>query len=209
MFVSIDVMIATFPLHLDKRMMGGTATHEAVLLSMLNHSEEAFLQAFDEYADGLFRHACFRVKRRDRATDITQDTFIKAWDHVRKGGEVTHWKAFLYRVLHNLIIDEYRRIKEASLDAIIEAPDSAAEHLLKTGGRSEVESKLNDHLLIEQMRKHIDALPETYRTVITLRYVNDLSPKEIAEILKISENVASVRVHRGITKLKKLCNFSD
>ena len=189
----------------NKRMIRETVLYETAFFSMIRNYEQAFLEAFDEHAGALFRHACFRLKRRDRATDITQDTFIKAWDYVRGGGEITHWKAFLYRVLHNLIIDEYRSVKEVSLDALAETNEVRAEQLLKTGGKNEIESHLNDQMLLEQIRTHIDALPETYRTAITLRYLEGFTPKEIAQVLEVSENVVSVRIHRGVAQLKKLC----
>ena len=49
-----------------------------------------------------------------------QDTFCKSWDYIQKGGEVRNYKPFLYRILNNLIIDEYRKKKSVSLDEILE-----------------------------------------------------------------------------------------
>lgn len=176
---------------------------------MARPHEQEYLDAFDEYSDGLFRHACFRVKSRERAEDLAQDSFIKAWDYVRDGGEVTHWKAFLYRILNNLIIDEYRRKKETSLDALVEAAPGHSENLLKTDGRAAVENEIDDTLLLEKVRAQIEVLPESYRVAVTLRYIDGFSPKEIAQVLNVSENVASVRVHRGVAELKKLCDYRD
>ena len=76
---------------------------------MESREEKLFLEAFDTHADSLFRHACFRLSDRERARDLVQDTFLKAWDYLRGGGEIQNIKSFLYRILHNLIIDEYRK----------------------------------------------------------------------------------------------------
>lgn len=171
--------------------------------------ENAFLEAFDEYADALFRHASFRVSSRERAKDLTQDTFLKAWDYVRKGNEVRQWKSFLYRILNNLIIDEYRRIQEESLDSLLEDSAAQANMLIAVGSRSEKEERLDDELMIEKIQALIPTLPQTYRAVLTMRYVDGLSTKEIAATLDISENVVSVRVHRGLAHLKKLCEAAD
>ena len=172
---------------------------------MQDSTEKAYLAAFSEYSDALFRHAYFRISSRERALDLTQDTFVKAWDYLREGGDVKHWKSFLYRVLNNLIIDEYRKNKTHSLDALVENEPVVAEALLAHGSRREKEEHLDDELMIEKIRELIPKLPESYRVALGLRYVDGLSPKEIASLLGISENVASVRIHRAVAQLRKLC----
>ena len=172
---------------------------------MTDGLEQGFLNAFDEYADALFRHAVLRVSDRERARDLVQDTFTKVWDHVHSGKEVQHWRGFLYRILNNLIVDEYRKKHEVSLDALLEDELSFAEPLLATGSRIEEESRLDDAILIERIRVFIPQLPEPYRVAITLRYVDGFTPKEIAGLLEISENVASVRIHRAVEKLNSWC----
>jgi RNA polymerase sigma-70 factor (ECF subfamily) len=176
---------------------------------MAHPHEDAFLEAFDEYADALFRHASFRVSNRERAKDLTQDTFLKAWDYIRAGNKVREWKSFLYRILNNLIIDEYRRIKEESLDSLLEDSPVQANTLIAVGSRSEKEERLDDDLMIKKVRALIPTLPQTYRAVLTMRYIDDFSIKEIAMALEVSENVVSVRVHRGLARLKELCESAD
>ncbi|MHB1769724.1 MAG: RNA polymerase sigma factor [Minisyncoccota bacterium] len=167
--------------------------------------ENAFLEAFDEYADALFRHASFRLKSRERATDLTQDAFLKAWDYVHEGNEVRNWKSFLYRVLNNLIIDEYRRTKEESLDSLLEDSTAQANTLLAAGSRAEKEEELNEEFMLEKIRTLISGMPDAYRAALTMRYIDGLSAKEIAGALGVSENVAAVRIHRALARLKELC----
>lgn len=167
--------------------------------------ENAFLEAFDEYGDALFRHASFRLKSRERATDLTQDAFLKAWDYIREGNEVRHWKSFLYRVLNNLIVDEYRRTREESLDSLLEDSPVRANTLVAVGSRDEKEEKLDDEFTLGRIRTLISEMPDAYRAALTMRYIDDFSVKEIAGALGISENTAAVRVHRALAHLKKLC----
>lgn len=171
--------------------------------------EQAYLQAFDDYADALFRHARLRLKDRERAADLVQDAFIKAWDYVSGGGEVRHWKSFLYRVLNNLIIDEYRGKHAESLDALLEDDPVSENPLLASGGRDTEEERLDAAMLLERVRSRFPELPESYRAVITLRYVDGFSPKEIAAMLELSENVVSVRIHRAVARLKELCGARE
>src|SRR3989338_5703020 len=82
--------------------------------------EERFLKAFEDYNDALFRHAAMRISNRERAIDAVHDTYTKVWSYVKAGHQIDSYRSFLYKVLNNLIIDEYRKQKEHSLDALLE-----------------------------------------------------------------------------------------
>lgn len=172
---------------------------------MEEQREKEFLDAFAHYADMLFRHAYFRLSDREVAVDLTQDAFMKAWEYARGGREILHWKSFLYRVLNNLIVDRYRRKKEKSLDALLEDDLAETSAFIAVDSRSEIEERTDDKLLIEKVESHFPELSLPQRTVLTLRYIDGFSVKEIAETLGTSENVISVRIHRAVERLKKLC----
>lgn len=167
--------------------------------------EKAYLEAFETYSDPLFRHAFFRLSNRDRALELTQETFLKAWDYVQGGGEVQQFKSFLYRILNNLIVDEYRKHKQSSLDEMLENDTGELERRLSEGDVRETEESLDQETLLEEIRTRIPELPDAYREAITMRYIDGFTPKEIAAMIGVSENVVSVRLHRGTLKLKALC----
>jgi len=173
---------------------------------MKSVTEQTFLEAFDAYADALFRHAVYRISDRERARDLVQDAFLKAWDYLREGGDIRSYKSFLYRILHNLIIDEYRRKSSYSLDELLEneATSSATEALLAQGDRREVEEALDDALEVGRIHETMLQLPEHHRLMITMRFVDGLSIEEIAETIGISQNAVSVRVHRAVLALRAL-----
>lgn len=198
---ALVILGSAAPVRSERRMIERTCT--AHTLSMKPSYEETFLEAFDEHADALFRHAAFRLSDREKAKDITQDTFIKAWEYLREGGEVREWKSFLYRILHNAIIDEYRRKKGRSLDALVEEHSTTVVAELSVDGRHEIEAAVDESLLIERVRELIPTLNESEQTALTLRYIDGLSPREIAKILSVSENIVSVRIHRAIEHLKR------
>ena len=167
--------------------------------------EKAYLEAFETYSDPLFRHAFFRLSNRDRALELTQEAFLKAWDYVHGGGEVQQYKSFLYRILNNLIIDEYRKNKQSSLDEMLENDTGELEMKMSDGSVRETEESLDQEALIETVRARIPELPDVYREAITMRYIDGFTPKEIAGMIGVTENVVSVRLHRGVIKLKALC----
>ena len=176
---------------------------------MKSEAEKTFVDAFEAHADALFRHAFFRLSDRERAYDLTQDTYLKAWDYVAKGGTVKQYKSFLYHILHNLIIDEYRKKSPRSLDELLEDETTAGaiEVKLSEGSVRETEETLDELALIERVRSRISELPDDYRIALTFRFVDGLSIGEIADTIDVSENVVSVRIHRGIVKLRTLCNI--
>lgn len=175
---------------------------------MDSRTEKTFREAFETYSDALYRHAYFRLNDKERAYDLAQDAFLKAWDYVAGGGEIKQYKSFLYRILHNLIIDEYRKKKPSSLDALLEDESvaHAVEARMAEGSLHETEESLDETALLETIRSRIPELPEDYRVALTMRFIDGLSTGEIAETLGASENVVSVRIHRGISKLRILCN---
>lgn len=168
--------------------------------------EAAYLEAFEAFSDQLFRHAFFRLSNRERALDLTQETFLKTWDYVQGGGEVQSFKSFLYRIMNNLIIDEYRKHKSSSLDEILEGDTGEMETRMSEGSVRETEESLDEVVLLTIIRERIPELPLTYREVLTMRYVDGFTPKEIASMINVTENVVSVRLHRGVLKLRTLCN---
>ncbi len=169
---------------------------------VVDNQEDRFLKAFDEYADALFRHAVYRLSDRERAIEIVHDTFTKVWGYIRGGHEIDSYKPFLYKVMNNLIIDEYRKRKELSLDAILseEGVDEGSFAELHGGSIEEITFALD----AEQASKLLSELPLVYREVLTLRFVDGLGPKEISKLIEETENVVSVRIHRGLKTLKDM-----
>ncbi|MEY3784440.1 MAG: hypothetical protein RLZZ230_762 [Candidatus Parcubacteria bacterium] len=175
--------------------------------NIVGDHEERFLKAFDEFNDALFRHAFLRVSNREKAVDLVHDTFTKVWSYIRNGYEIDSFRPFLYKVLNNLIIDEYRKRKEVSLDAMLEIDgvdegsfDELSENTVETLAAT-IDGKKAFELLEE--------LPDQYREVIIYRFVDQLGPREISELIEESENVVSVRIHRGLKMLRKKIESND
>lgn len=157
-------------------------------------AEEQFLKAYDELADPVFRHCYFRVSDREKAKDLMQEAFTKTWIHICNGGKIENIRAFVYKVANNLIIDHYRKKKDDSLDTLqADGFDPGFDD----------REKLFSSLDAKEALAAIQKLDELYREAVMMRYIDELSPKEIAGVLGVTENVVSVRIHRGLKKLKE------
>jgi RNA polymerase sigma-70 factor (ECF subfamily) len=161
-------------------------------MSEIERKKADFIRAYDEYADAIYRFCLIKVRDKNLSIDIAQETFLKAWEYISSGKEVGHLRGFLYQIARNLIIDAYRKKKTESLETL-------AEMGFDPPTEKEPEP---DYFLIQNALAHVDALEEKYKDVLLLRYVDDMSVKEIAVLLKEQENTISVRIHRALEKIR-------
>ncbi len=165
-------------------MKASQKTRLQALLSVAHH----------DYEKGLNLYALRKISNSATGKDLVQDTFTKAWGYLVKGGEITAMRSFLYHILNNLIIDEYRKHKATSLDALLE---KGFEPIIAGQKLGDI---LDNQLIFLKIRR----LPKTYRKIMRLRYVKGHSITEIALLTDQSRNNISVKIHRGLRRLKSL-----
>lgn len=158
-------------------------------------NKQAFLEVYDAFADAIFRHCYFKVSNREIAQDMTQQAFMQLWTYMKDGKDIENPKALLYRIAGNLAIDWYRKKKSESLEGLMEGGFDPSD---KKGENIEQSAEFQNVL------KRLPELSPEEQNLITWRFVEDLSPKEISEILKERENTVSVRIHRALEHLKEL-----
>lgn len=157
--------------------------------------ETQFEAAYDLHADAIFRFCYAHLGNRDRAKDAVQETFVRVWTHLAKGKKINAFRPFLYRTARNFLIDQSRRPKTSSLDALL------------GGGFDVADDRMVDPAITIDASRAIrlaSSLDPQYRDAVLLRYVNGMMPKDIASITGETENTVSVRIHRGLEKLRSL-----
>ena len=156
--------------------------------------EQDFKSLFEANSDAIFRHIYMRVHDRELATDLAQDSFTRMWQTMSDGKEIDNLRAFLYRIAHNAIIDYYRKKKDQSLDEMAE------------GGFDPV-GQTGDALVagaeFAEFRRALLRIPDDYRDAVTMRYVDEMTPAEIASVLGVSAGAVSVRINRGVEMVRK------
>lgn len=151
--------------------------------------------AHRDYSKGLISHAFFKLHNQAMSDDLVQDTFMKTWKFLAKEGKIDVMKSFLYHILNNLIVDEYRKRKNASLDVLLEkgyAP--SVDH----------RERMIDVLDGKAALLLIARLPARYQKVMRMRYVQGLTLEEMSRITGQTKNTLAVQLHRGLAKLKLL-----
>ncbi len=164
--------------------------------------KEILEQAYDQFADAIFRYCYFHTSSREKALDITQDTFVKTSEYLSSGRKIDNLRPFLYRVARNLVIDERRKKKSYSLDRMKE------DGFELWSGESEITARENV-FEARMALETIEQLGDKYKEVIILRFAEDMSVKDIARVLGKSENAVSVRIHRAVEKLKKILDQNE
>lgn len=153
-----------------------------------------FEKLYDTYADAIWRHFYHRLGDNERAKELMQEVFLKTWQYVMLGKTIEHEKAFLYRIAKNLFINEIRTDKKTTSLNILEDKGFDIEDEYNTPTTQAEHTELLDHL---------NMIKDTYRTVLVMRYIDDLPVKEIASILDENETNISMRIKRGIEALKQ------
>lgn len=166
---------------------------------MKEEIENKFKEMYEKESDSIFRFCLTRVSDREQALDITQDIFMRLWNNMQEEKNIQNYRAFLFTITRNLIIDWYRKKKSVSLENIIEQEGESFDRI-DSNTMNDIELKSDGKYVLNK----ISELSETYQTPIYLRFVEDLTITEISEILKISVNATSVRINRGLEELRKI-----
>ncbi len=162
--------------------------------------EDAMGVAYCDYEKDLNTYAYFKTNNHALSDDLVQDTFVKTWMYLVKNEKIDSMKAFLYHILRHLIVDEYRKNKPTSLDLLLEKG-------FEPHATSDYQRKI-DILDGEDALLLIAELPPVYQKILRMRYIQDLSLKEISLITGQTRNAVAVQAHRGMEKLTVLYNHT-
>ncbi|MBX4199919.1 RNA polymerase sigma factor [Candidatus Parcubacteria bacterium] len=165
--------------------------------------EARFAEIYKTEVDSVFRFCLLRTSDHELALDLTQDTFMRFWNSLCQEKIVKNSRAFLFAIARNLIIDWYRRKKAISLESLLFEGAEDKNDLLASASKVEIDAEAS-YLL-----KKIAELDPLYREAVYLRCVEELKPREIAEVLSESANVISVRINRGLSQLRKLLHYEN
>ncbi len=147
-----------------------------------NNDQQAFNLLYKKHSQKVYAYCLRLMKDRDSAKDVFQKVFFNVIDkkHTFKGGNFIGW---LIVIAKNQCMMEKRGIKQTEN---IDDLEIAADDLRKV-----------DFIREEGIRKAVEGLPEDYKEIIKLRYFDDFSYNEIAEILEISVDLVKVRLFRA------------
>ncbi|MCZ8523402.1 MULTISPECIES: RNA polymerase sigma factor SigW [Paenibacillus] len=164
----------------------------------------AFAELVELYKDKIYHLAYRMLRSSHEAEEIVQETFLRVYMNLDRYDETQKFSTWIYRIGTNLCIDRLRKRKvNYSLDA--EMGDGEGSDWYSTLA-SQDPSPDSQVLLSEtqmQIRESIETLPEKYKAIVILRYLQDLSLQEISDVLSMPVTTIKTRLHRGREFLRK------
>lgn len=184
-------------------------TDEELVALFVSGCNEAFDELLLRYKDRLYSYISYIVRNNDMADDLFQETFVKAIMTLRQGRykENGRFYAWLTRIAHNLLIDQFRNERNEAL--VYDEEDSETvwqEVAMMADGYREYEL-INEQVLTD-VRVLMDKLPDNQREVVYMRFYQDLSFKEIADITGVSINTALGRMRYGIINMRRMAEIN-
>ena len=180
-------------------------TDEELALSYVNGNNKAFDLLLSRTQSKLFSYILFVVRDRDRADDVFQETFVKAIAKLHEGRYTTSGKflAWLMRIAHNVIMDNYR--ENRSKGTVDVAGDNdlsniSSESLLD----SNIESEYVNTQVLSDVKKMMNMLPTAQHEVVFMRYYQNMAFKEIAEVTGVSINTSLGRMRYALLNMRRM-----
>jgi RNA polymerase sigma-70 factor (ECF subfamily) len=184
-------------------------TDDQLVAQYAQGRNEAFDALLSRHQSRVFSYILHIVKNRDLAEDIFQETFVKAIMTIKQGRYTENGKfsAWITRIAHNLIIDYYRQEKSENTVSI----DEDETNLLNR--KDLCEDNIEDEMVVEQIHRDVkrivDALPESQREVLVMRYYRNMSFKEIADATNVSINTALGRMRYAILNMRRIAEENN
>jgi RNA polymerase sigma-70 factor (ECF subfamily) len=180
-------------------------TDEALALLYVQGNNRAFDELLNRSQTKLFTYIMFVVHDHDVADDIFQETFVKAITKLQQGqytdsGKFQFW---LTRIAHNCIMDWYR---DQQGNHIIDANKDNNLQNLKSASVMDLcrETEMVNEQVLLDIKKMVDVLPAPQREVVYMRYYQQLSFKEIAELTGVSINTSLGRMRYALINLRRM-----
>lgn len=185
-------------------------TDEELALSYIDGNNRAFDLLLSRNQSKLFSYILFVVRDNDKANDIFQETFVKVITklHEKKYTTSGKFSAWIMRIAHNVIMDNYRDIRAQNV--VETSSDNDLSNLRSEGILdTNVEEKFVNDQIMDDVKKMMNLLPASQREVVYMRFYQEMSFKEIAEATGVSINTSLGRMRYAILNLRRMAKEND
>ena len=185
-------------------------TDEELAMDYVNGNNRAFDELLFRHQSKLFSYILFVVRDREIADDLFQETFVKVITKLQEGKYSPSGKfsAWMMRIAHNVIMDLYRGLKVQKI------VDTSADNDLSNISTNDlysmdIESQYVNAQVLKDVKKLMNFLPASQREVVYMRYYQQLSFKEIAEMTNVSINTSLGRMRYAILNLRRMVKENE
>lgn len=180
-----------------------------IILEVKKGNQEAFSELMDIYKDKVY-HIVYRMLGNvHEAQDVSQEAFLRAFMNIDSYDTNRKFSTWLFRIATNLAIDRLRKKKpNFHLEDQVAGTEDLTYYSQFSSDEELPEDQVVQWEMQEWVQEEIMQLPPKYRSAIILKYLEDLSLKEIGEILNLPVATVKTRIHRGREALRKRLRHS-
>ncbi|MBP5570816.1 MAG: sigma-70 family RNA polymerase sigma factor [Prevotella sp.] len=180
-------------------------TDEELAMAYIEGNNRAFDLLLQRTQSKLFSYILFVVRDHDKAEDVFQETFVKVITKLNQRKYTTSGKfsAWLMRIAHNVIMDNYREQRAQNIVEPTQGNDLSnisSKDLLDTN----VENRYVNEQVLSDVKKMMNQLPATQREVVYMRFYQEMSFKEIAETTGVSINTSLGRMRYAVLNMRRM-----
>jgi RNA polymerase sigma-70 factor (ECF subfamily) len=180
-------------------------TDEELAMAYIEGNNRAFDLLLQRTQSKLFSYILFVVRDHDKAEDVFQETFVKVITKLNQRKYTTSGKfsAWLMRIAHNVIMDNFREQRSQNIVEPTQGNDLSnlsSKDLLDTN----VENRYVNEQILSDVKKMMNLLPPTQREVVFMRFYQDMSFKEIAETTGVSINTSLGRMRYAVLNMRRM-----
>ncbi|USG67172.1 sigma-70 family RNA polymerase sigma factor [Brevibacillus ruminantium] len=162
---------------------------------VLSGEKQAYAHLINKYRNKVFSLLYRMTGNPHDAQDLAQECFIRAYRYLHSYDENRKFSSWLYRIAVNVYVDTQRSLQKKQVSLV-----EIEENTLSDGNSPETMYLQEEHA--SELHELIGQLPEKYRVVLLLRYVDELSYQEISDILEIPLHQVQIRLHRAKQRLR-------
>jgi RNA polymerase sigma-70 factor (ECF subfamily) len=177
-------------------------TDEELIRQYLKGDEASLEALVKKYLPLIYGFARQYTGSSANASDIAQETFVKAWRNIKKFDTKKSFKPWLFTIAKNTALDWLRKREDVPFSAFeIDGVNTLLESVVDTKPTPEI--VFENARSTERIKQMLHALPENYKSVVSIRYNSELTFREIAESLKTPINTVKSRYRRALLLLRK------
>ena|SRR3989339_1079269 len=168
---------------------------EEIIEKVRNSDQDFYALIVDRYQKKLVRYANNLIRDEDKAIDIVQESFIKAFINLNNFDNKKKFSSWIYRIVHNQAINIAKKYQKET--PLLEDWDFE--------GNDDLEKDFEQKEIVENVEKCLSEIPLLYSEPMTLYYIEEKSYEEISDILKIPMGTVATRISRAKKIMKNIC----
>jgi RNA polymerase sigma-70 factor (ECF subfamily) len=162
----------------------------------------AFHRLVDQFQPEIYRMIYYRTRSQMDAEDLTQDVFLKAYKHLARLQTPRVFRSWLYRIAVNRVNDYFRKKRFRALFGNISVDDETFQETEEMAVAAQGPEQIERREFWQHVEKMLDILSHMEREVFLLRFLDQLSLKEITEALGKNESTIKTHLYRALNKIK-------